>query len=49
MADVQIRFARSARRHKIGKAHTLAAMNNAGEPVRDAAPHAGLSDTLTWI
>ncbi|NED95082.1 hypothetical protein G1H11_07120 [Phytoactinopolyspora alkaliphila] len=27
-----VKFSRSARRHKIGKAHALAAMNHAGDP-----------------
>lgn len=32
---MHIRIARSARKHKIGNAHILAAMINAGEPVMD--------------
>lgn len=28
-----VKFARTARKHRIGKAHALAAMNNAGDPI----------------
>jgi len=49
MWAMEIRFARTARRHRIGKAHALAAMNNAGNPIRIPALSDDLSDQLVWI
>lgn len=43
-----VKFARSARKHRIGKAHVLAAMADAGEPRR--LPAVGdLDARLVWI
>lgn len=44
-----IKFARSARRHRIGTARALAAMEDAGEPQRIPASREGESDRLLWI
>jgi hypothetical protein len=43
-----VRFTQSARRHRIGKAHALAAMANAGDPIRLPAGE-GLDQRLIWI
>ena len=45
----EVRFAQSARRHRIGKAHALAALNNAGAPKVVSAPSADLDDRLVFI
>ena len=45
----EVRFAQSARKHKIGKAHALAALENAGEPVVVPAPSDNLDDRLLFI
>lgn len=39
-----VRFAQSARKHKIGKAHALAALENAGDPVVVPPPSDKLDD-----
>jgi len=46
---VDIRFARSARRHRVGTANILAAMADAGEPEFQPAPRPGLSDSFLWF
>ena len=46
---MDVRFTRSARKHRVGKARVLAAMRDAGEPERVPASSAGLSDRLVWI
>ena len=46
---MQVRFTRSARKHRIGKGRALAAMNNAGEPQRIPPPAEGLSEMLLWV
>lgn len=44
----RVKFTRSARKHRIGKAHVLAAMADAGEPQR--LPAVGdLDARLVWI
>lgn len=40
---VRIQFTRSARKHKIGKAHALAALAAAGEPTCQS------DDKLLWV
>ena len=44
----RVRFTRSARKHRIGKAHVLAAMNAAGDPQRIPA-EGDLDERLLWI
>ena len=44
----KVRFTQSARKHRIGRAHALAAMNAAGEPTRIAAAD-GLDERLVWV
>lgn len=44
----RVRFTQSARRHRIGKAHVLAAMNAVGEPQRIPA-EGDLDDRLLWV
>lgn len=44
---MKIKFARSARRHRVGQARALAAMQDAGEPQR--VPDAERSEQLVWI
>lgn len=44
----RIKFTQAARKRRIGKAHVLAAMNNAGEPVRVPA-EGELDERLVWI
>lgn len=43
-----VKFARSARKHKIGKAHALAAMVNAGPP-HVVPAHGDYDERLVWI
>ncbi len=44
----KVRFTQSARKHRIGKAHALAAMEAAGEP--DVVPAVeGLDQRLVWV
>lgn len=45
----EVRFAQSARKHKIGRAHALAALENAGDPVVVSAPSDDLDDRLVFI
>lgn len=45
----EVRFAQSARRHRIGKAHALAALENAGDPVVVSAPSDDLNDRLVFV
>ncbi len=44
----RVRFTRSARKHRIGTAHVLAAMNAAGDPQRIPAT-GDLDERLLWI
>lgn len=46
---MEIRFTRSARKHRIGRARALEAMNDAGEPQRIPTQEEGLSDQFLWI
>jgi hypothetical protein len=47
---VRLKFARSARRHKIGKAHALAALAEAGEPTVSQGMYEGIMRTyLDWV
>lgn len=43
-----VKFSRSSRRHKIGRAHALAAMENAGEPTVVPATEK-YDEQLEWI
>lgn len=45
----EVRFAQSARKHRIGKAHALAALENAGKPTVVPAPSAALDDRLVFV
>jgi hypothetical protein len=45
----EVRFAQSARKHRIGKAHALAALENAGDPVVVPAPSDDLDDRLVFV
>jgi hypothetical protein len=45
----EVRFAQSARKHKIGKAHALAALENAGDPVVVPASSDALDDRLLFV
>lgn len=47
----EVRFAQSARKHKIAKAHALAALENAGDPVLVLvpAPSDDLDDRLVFV
>jgi hypothetical protein len=45
----EVRFAQSARKHRIGKAHVLAALETAGDPIVVPAPSADLDDRLVFI
>lgn len=45
----EVRFAQSARKHKIGKARALAALENSGDPVVVLAPSDDLDDRLVFI
>ena len=44
----RVKFTQSARKHRIGKVHVLAAMNSAAEPERFPA-EGNLDDRLLWI
>ncbi len=44
----RVKFTQSARKRRIGKAHVLAAMADAGEPIRLPAD-AELDERLVWI
>lgn len=44
----RVKFTQSARKRRIGKAHVLAAMVDAGEPTRLSAEE-GLDERLVWI
>lgn len=44
----RVKFTQSARKRRIGKAHVLAAMNDAGEPTVVAGAE-GEDDRLLWI
>lgn len=44
----RVKFTQSARQHRIGKAHVLAAMNSAGEPERFQA-EGKLDERLLWV
>jgi hypothetical protein len=47
---MKFRFARSARRHKIGKAHAMAAILSGVAPTVEDKPHEGVVRTyLTWV
>jgi len=46
---MDIKFTRTARRHRVGKARVLAAMQDAGEPTIVPASKPGESDRLVWI
>jgi hypothetical protein len=46
---MEVRFARSARRHRVGRARALAAMEDCGEPQRIPAQRADRSDQWLWI
>ena len=43
-----VRFTQSARKHRLGRAHVLAAMEAAGEPERIPAD-GDLDDRLLWV
>ena len=45
----EVCFANSARRHRIGKAHVLAALENAGKPTVVVAPSKDLDDRLVFV
>ena len=45
----EVRFAQSARKHRIGKGHALAALENAGDPVIVPAPSDDLDDRLVFV
>lgn len=44
----RVKFTQSARKRRIGKAHVLAAMENAGDPVRLPGEE-GLDERLVWV
>lgn len=44
----RVKFTQSARTRRIGKAHVIAAMNNAGDPQRFPA-EGDLDERLLWI
>ncbi|GMU41616.1 MAG: hypothetical protein AMXMBFR23_24820 [Chloroflexota bacterium] len=46
---MDVRFTRSARKHRVGKARVVAAMEDSGEPQRIPASEPGESDRLLWI
>jgi len=46
---MEVRFAQSARRHRIGKARALAAMEDAGEPVAVSARDGQADDRLAFV
>jgi hypothetical protein len=43
-----VKFTQSARKHRLGRAHVLAAMEAAGEPEHVPAG-GGLDDRLVWV
>lgn len=45
----EVRFAQSARRHRIGKAHALAALENAGRPTVVPASSDALDERLVFV
>ena len=45
----RVRFTQSARKRRIGTAHVVAAMNDAGEPTRIAPDDPALDERLVWI
>lgn len=45
----EVRFAQSARKHRIAKTHAVAALENAGDPVVVAAPSDDLDDRLVFV
>lgn len=45
----EVRFAQSARKHRIGKGHALAALENAGDPVVVPALSDDLDDRLVFV
>lgn len=45
----KVRFTRSARTRRIGSAHVIAAMNDAGEPTRIAPDDSALDERLVCI
>lgn len=45
----EVRFAQSARRHRIGKAHALAALEKAGTPTAVPAPSDALDERLVFV
>jgi hypothetical protein len=45
----QVRFAQSARRHRIGKTHVLAVLENAGDPTIVPAESDDLDDRLLFV
>jgi hypothetical protein len=49
MEPVRVRFAQAARKHRIGKAHALAAMERAGEPIVVPARDDQADDRLLFI
>jgi len=44
----KVKLTKSARKRRIGKAHIIAAMNNAGDPERFSA-EGDLDERLLWI
>ena len=46
---MRVRFAQAARKHRIGKAHALAAMENAGEPKIVPAGDGQADDRLVFV
>jgi len=46
---MEVRFAQSARRHRIGKARALVAMEDAGEPIAIPARDGQADDRLVFI
>lgn len=44
-----IRFTRASRKHRIGRAHALLALENAGEPVVLPADDVWTTDRLRWV
>jgi hypothetical protein len=48
MLNKKVKLSQSARKRRIGKAHVIAAIENAGEPLRVPAAE-GLDERLLWI
>lgn len=46
---MKVRFTQAARKHRIGKAHALAAMESAGEPLVVPATDPGTDDRLLFV